>query len=107
MTQVKYKIKKGDTVEVVTGKEKGKRGEVSKVFLAEGKVLINGVNVVTRFLKQTAQNPNGPITKNLPLQISNIALVDPTTDRPGKVGVRFNASGKKERFFKKSGSAVL
>lgn len=106
MTKVKYKIKKGDTVQVTTGKEKGKRGEVSKVLIAEGKVLVEGVNVVTRFLKQTAQNPNGPTKKTLPIQISNVSLIDPDTDKPGKVGFRVNADGKKERFFKKSGSVI-
>lgn len=106
MTQPNFKVKKGDTVEVITGKEKGKRGTVTKVLLKDEKVIVEGVNVVTRFLKVTHQNPNGPVQKNLPVHISNVAVVDPSTNKPGRVGYRLTKDGSKERFFKKSGNAL-
>jgi large subunit ribosomal protein L24 len=106
MTQPKFKIKKGDLVEVMTGKDKGKRGEVQKVHLADALIVVQGVNEVTRFLKPSQSNPDGPVRKTLPINISNVALVDPSTNVPGKVGYRISKEGSKERFFKKSGTAV-
>jgi large subunit ribosomal protein L24 len=106
MTQPKFNIKKGDMVEVITGKEKGKRGTVQRILMKDSKLLIEGVNQVTRFLKATQQNPNGPVQKNLPLHISNVALIDPSTNKPGRVGIRVKEDGSKERFFKKSGSTL-
>jgi large subunit ribosomal protein L24 len=105
MTQVKYKIKRGDFVEVITGKDKGKRGKVLKVFLVDAKALVEGVNQVTRNVKPSSANPDGPYTKMLPIHISNIAVVDSSTDSVGKVGYRQNGDVK-ERFFKKSGNPV-
>jgi large subunit ribosomal protein L24 len=106
MTQLRFKVKKDDLVEVITGKNKGKRGKVLKVFLSEARVLVEGVNVVTRFLKATPQNPDGPVSKTLPIHISNVAVVDPSTDKPGKVAIRINEDGTKTRVFKKSAQAV-
>lgn len=106
MTQKRYKIKKGDYVEVIAGKEKGKRGEVSKVLLSEGRVLIDGINMVTRFAKPSQQNPDGIFRKEASVDISNVALIDPTTDKPGRIGFRMNDNNQKERFFKKTGAAV-
>lgn len=105
MTQVKFKIKRGDFVEVITGKNKGSRGKVLKVFLADAKVLVEGVNEVTRNVKPSATNPDGPYKKTLPIHISNVSLVDPSTDSAAKVGYRQNGDTK-ERFFKKSGNPV-
>jgi large subunit ribosomal protein L24 len=105
MTQVRYKVKRGDFVEVLVGKDKGKRGKVLKVFLDEAKALVEGVNQVVRKVKPSAANPDGPYSKTLPIHISNVALVDPSTDRPSKVGYRKNGDVK-ERFFKKSGNPV-
>ncbi len=105
MTQLRYKVKRGDFVEVTTGKNKGKRGKVLKVFLEDQKALVEGVNVVMRNAKPSATNPNGPFEKTLPIHISNIAVVDPSSDKPAKVGYRFNGDVK-ERVFKKSGNLV-
>lgn len=102
MSQPKFKIKKGDTVQVTTGKERGKRGVVTKVFLDEAAALVEGINVVTRNKKPTQLNPNGPVTKNLPIHISNLSLIDPSTDLPAKVGYKMDKDGNKVRFFKKS-----
>lgn len=106
MTQKRYKIKKGDYVQVVAGKEKGKRGEVSKVRLEDGKVIVAGLNMVMRFAKPSQAHPEGAFRKEMPLDISNVSLIDPSTDKPGRVGLRVNDLGVKERYFKKTGQAV-
>lgn len=106
MTQKKFKVKRGDLVEVIAGKEKGRRGEVARVMFKTDRVVVKGVNLVTRFLKQSAQNPDGPVQKEASLHISNVSLVDPSTDKPAKVGYRMLENGTKERYFKRSGDAV-
>lgn len=106
MTQPKFRIKRGDTVEVTTGKNKGQRGTVKKVLLDEAKVVIEGVNVVVRNVKPSYAHPEGAYTKEMPIHISNVSLIDPTTDKPAKVGYKLNEEGKKVRFFKKSGTVL-
>lgn len=102
MTQLRYKVKKGDIVQVITGRYKGRRGEILKVFLEDSKVLVQGVNVVK---KCTPRNSERLFEhKTLPLHISNVALIDPTTDRPGRVGYTVNEDGEKVRCFKKTGA---
>jgi large subunit ribosomal protein L24 len=105
MTQIRYKIKKGDTVQVTTGKNKGLKGVVEKVLLKDGKVLVAGVNEVTRHARPTQANPDGAYKKNLPIHISNVALVDPASDSISKVGIK-EVDGKRVRYFKKSGNVV-
>lgn len=104
MTQVKFKIKKGDTVVVTTGKYKGVTGEVTKMLLDEGKVVVAGVNEFTRNAKPSQTNPDGPYKVQKPIQISNVALVD-ADGKASKVGYR-TEDGKKVRYFKKSGEKV-
>ncbi|MDR2074812.1 MAG: 50S ribosomal protein L24 [Holosporales bacterium] len=106
MTQKKFKIKKGDVVEVITGSHKGKRGAVQKVFLAEGKVLVENVNVVVRNVKPDYRHPQGAFKKEMPIAISNVSLIDPSTDKPSKVGYKLNENGQKIRYFKKSGVSL-
>lgn len=106
MTQKRFKIKSGDYVEVTAGKEKGRRGEVQRVLLNEEKVLVKGVNLVTRFAKPSHANPEGAFRKEMPLHISNVSLIDPKTDKPSRIGYRLNEAGAKERFYKKTGEAV-
>lgn len=106
MTQKRLKVKRGDLVQVIAGKHKGNRGQVERVFLDKDRVLVKGVNMVTRFAKQSAQNPEGMTQKEASIHVSNVALVDPSTDAPAKVGYRFLDDGSKERFFKRSGEAV-
>lgn len=106
MTQARFKIKKGDFVKVMVGRDKGKTGVVLKVLLDEAKVIVEGVRSVVRFIRPSQAHPNGKIAKSLPIHISNVALVDPESDQIGRVGYRFNEAGKKERYFKKSGRAV-
>ena len=106
MTQVRFKVKKGDLVQVTTGKNKGQRGIVQKVLLSDGKVIVEGINTVRRNIRISEMNPEGFVMKTLPIHISNVGIVDPSTDSIGKVYVRVNAEGKKERVFKKSGNIV-
>ena len=106
MTQPKFKIKRGDTVEVITGKNKGQRGTVKKVFLDDAKVVVENVNVVVRNVKPDYRHPQGSFKKELPIHISNVSLIDPSTDKPAKVGYKLDEAGKKVRYFKKSGTVL-
>ncbi|MDR0552833.1 MAG: 50S ribosomal protein L24 [Holosporales bacterium] len=105
MTRPKFKIKKGDEVQVITGKNKGRRGTVSKVLRDEGKVIVKDVNVVTRNMKQSYFHPQGRFEKEMPIHISNVALIDPSVDKPAKIGYKLE-EGKKIRYFKKSGVRI-
>ena len=106
MTQPKFKIKKGDIVFVTTGRNKGQRGTVKKVLLDDGQVIIENVNVVVRNVKPDYRHPQGSFKKEMPIHISNVSLVDPSTDKPAKVGYKLDESGKKVRYFKKSGTVL-
>lgn len=106
MTQPKFKVKKGDVVFITTGRDKGKRGTVKKVFLDKAQVIVENVNVVIRNIKPDYRNPQGPFKKELPISISNVSLIDPSLDKPGKVGYKLNDEGKKVRYFKKTGTVL-
>lgn len=101
------KIRKGDTVEIITGKDLGKRGEVLRVDPGKNQVLVQGVNRVFKHLKPSRQHPQGGrIQKEMPLNISNVMVIDPKTDQPTRVGFRMTPDGTKERFAKKSGESL-
>lgn len=106
MIQAKFKIKKNDVVQVITGKEKGKRGTVKKVLLDKAQVIVENVNVVVRHIRPDQRHPEGSIKKEMPISISNVALIDATTGKRGSVGFKLDEDGKKVRYFKKSGSIV-
>ncbi|MDR3285305.1 MAG: 50S ribosomal protein L24 [Holosporales bacterium] len=106
MTKPNFKVKRGDFVQVMVGRYKGKTGTVKKVFLDEAKVIVEGVNRVVRFMRPTQACPEGKVSKTMPIHISNVALVDSSTDKPGKVEYKIGKNGKKERFFKKSGNII-
>ncbi|GHS91217.1 50S ribosomal protein L24 [Alphaproteobacteria bacterium] len=106
MTQVRYKIKRGDFVQVMAGKDKGRTGTVLKVLLDEGRVIVEGVGRVVRFIRPSQAHPEGKVEKNQSLHISNVALVDARTGKPGRIGYKVDVKGKKERFFKKTGNVV-
>ena len=106
MTQIRFKVKRGDLVQVTTGKNRGRRGIVQKVLLSEARVIVEGVNQVTRHIRPSQQNPSGSVTKTLPIHISNVSVVDPSTDAAAKVGIKVNPDGTKIRVFKKSGQPV-
>jgi large subunit ribosomal protein L24 len=102
----KLKIRKGDKVVVITGKDKGKQGEVVRVLPSENRAVVQGVNVVRRHTRQTAAQEGGIIAKEMPIQISNLALRDPKDGKPTRVGYKFLADGKKVRFAKRSGEVI-
>ena len=99
------KIRKGDNVIVLVGKDKGKKGEVKQVFPKENKVLVEGVNTVISHQKQTKDSAGGRISKSAPINISNIAIMDPKSDKPTRV--RFETrDGKKVRVATRSGELI-
>ena len=100
------KIKRGDTVVVISGKEKGKRGEVERVLPRENRVVVGGVNVRTRHARPTQNNQQGLYTFAAPIHVSNVMLVDPSSGEPTKVGYRFTDSGEKVRVAKRSGEDI-
>ncbi len=101
-----FKIKKGDRVTVITGRDKGKKGDVLRVLRKENRVLVQGVNMVKRHQSPTQTNAGGIIEKEATLHISNVALIDPTSDRPTRVGYRLESGGRKVRVAKRSGEAI-
>jgi large subunit ribosomal protein L24 len=100
------KIKRGDTVVVISGKEKGKRGEVQRVLPKEGRVVVSGVNVRTRHARPTQNNQQGLYTFEAPIRVSNVMLADPNSGEPTRVSYRFTDSGKKIRVATKSGKDI-
>jgi large subunit ribosomal protein L24 len=100
------KIRRGDTVVVISGKEKGKRGEVERVLPKENRVVVGGVNVRTRHARPTQQNPEGLYTFEAPIHVSNVMLVDPDSGEPTRVRYRFTDSGEKVRVGKRSGKDI-
>ncbi|HEY1187254.1 MAG TPA: 50S ribosomal protein L24 [Gemmata sp.] len=96
-------ICKNDVVQVIAGDDKGTRGKVIRVLRAEGKVVVEGVNRVYRHLKPSRRNPQGGrLSKEMPVDVSNVMLVDPVLNVPTRVGVRTLPDGTKELFAKKS-----
>jgi large subunit ribosomal protein L24 len=106
MPQRKFKIRKGDTVQVMVGKSTGLRGVIKCVLRGERKVIVDGVNAVVRNIKPSYKYPQGSYKKEMPIDISNVSLIDPSNDKPGKVGFRFNDDGSKVRYFRKSGVVI-
>ena len=100
-------IKKDDVVEVLTGEDKGKRGRVLSVDYTKNKILVEGVNKVYKHLKPSRRNQQGGrLSKEMPVDASNVALICPQTGRPTRVGLRYLADGSKERFSKRSGASM-
>lgn len=103
----KMKIKKGDKVEVLTGKDKGKRGEVLRVYPEKNKVVVEGVAIAKRHVKPNAANQQGGIVEaEAAIDASNVALIDPNTDKPTRVGYLIKEDGTKVRVSKKSGAEL-
>ncbi|KFI26264.1 50S ribosomal protein L24 [Haematobacter missouriensis] len=98
------KLKKGDKVVVLTGKDKGKQGEITQVLPKENKAVVDGVNIVIRHTRQSQASQGGRIPKAAPIQLSNLALLD-TNGKATRVGFRFE-DGKKVRFAKTTGEAI-
>jgi large subunit ribosomal protein L24 len=100
------KIKKGDKVVVLTGRDKGKTGEVFQVMPKETRALVRGVNLVKRHQKQTASQEAGIVSKEAPVHLSNIALLDPKDGKPTRVGFKVLEDGRKVRVAKRSGDLI-
>ena len=102
----KLKIRKGDKVQVIAGRDKGKQGEVTKVLPTEGKVVVAGINVAKRHTRPTQMSAGGIINKELPIDISNVAHLDPKDGKPTKVGCQIQKDGTKVRIAKRSGEVI-
>lgn len=101
------KIRKGDTVQVITGKDKGKRGEVLRVMPEENRALVQGRNMVKRHTKPRGMGqPGGIVEQEASIHLSNLALIDPKSDKPTRVGFRVLEDGKKVRVAKSSGEVL-
>jgi large subunit ribosomal protein L24 len=99
-------IKKGDKVIVTTGRDKGKKGEVLKIFPKEDRALVSGVNVVKRHQRQTQTQQGGIVNKESTIHLSNLAHVDPKSGKASRVGFKTLNDGRKVRFAKKSGEVI-
>ena len=103
------KIRKGDKVVLLTGRDKGRTGEVIEVRPNDDRVLVRGINIVKRHQKQTAQQEGGIISKEAPVHLSNVAIADPKDGKPTRVGFKFVGTGedrKKVRVAKRSGVEI-
>lgn len=104
-TKAKFKIKTGDEVIVTTGKDKGKKGKVVRIITAENRAVVSGINVATKHQKPSAAGNGGLVKKELPIHISNLALIDPKSGKATKAGFK-DVDGKKTRIAKKSGEVL-
>lgn len=103
----KMHIKKGDTVYVLSGEDRGKQGRVLSVDAAKSRAVVEGVNIVSKSTKPTAKYPQGGIVKmEAPINISNLSLIDPKSGKPTRIGIRVNDKGEKVRYAKKSGEEI-
>jgi large subunit ribosomal protein L24 len=102
----KLKIKKGDKVVVLAGRDKGRRGEGVKVFPSENRAVVEGVNMVRRHQKQSASQEGGIISKEASIHVSNLAIEDPKDGEPSRIGYKILDDGRKVRFAKRSGEVI-
>ncbi|MEW9670172.1 50S ribosomal protein L24 [Ammoniphilus sp. 3BR4] len=107
MSQNKLHVKKGDTVVVITGKDKGKKGRVLAAFPKENRVLVEGINMVKKHTKPNPNNPQGGIvTQEAAIHASNVMLADPKSGEPTRIGYKVLDNGNKVRYAKKSGETI-
>jgi large subunit ribosomal protein L24 len=100
------KVKKGDKVVVLTGRDKGRTGEVIQVMPKEDRALVRGINLVKRHTRQTQTSEGGIISKEAAIHLSNLAVADPKDGKPNRVGFRILEDGRKVRFAKRSGDLI-
>ncbi len=103
---VKFKIKKGDKVIVIAGKDKGKQGDVMQIITDENRAVVSGVNIAKRHTKAQGANEGGIIDKVMPIHISNLALIDPKDGKATRVGYKTLDGGKKVRVAKRTGATI-
>lgn len=101
----KWRIKKGDMVQVISGRDKGVKGEILRVLRDERRVVVKGVNVCTRHQKPTMNNPGGLIKKEQSIHASNVMVIDSSDGKPTRIGMKV-VDGKKVRFSKRTGSVI-
>ena len=107
MANKKFKLKTGDTVKVIAGNEKGKSAKVVKVLVDSDRIVLEGLNLVTKHKKPSAANPNGGIEKvEAAMHVSNVMLVDSSNGQPTRVGRKLDENGKLQRFSKKTGNIL-
>ena len=106
MTANKLKIRKGDRVKVIAGRSRGKIGDVLRVLASEQRVVVSGVNVIKRHTKPSRTEQGGIIEREAAIHVSNVALLDPKTDKPTKIGFKFLEDGRKVRFARGSGETI-
>lgn len=106
MSRAKMKIKKGDQVVVLAGKNKGARGEVLKAIPEESRLIVQGVNMVKRHSRASQSGPGGLVQKEATIHVSNVALIDPKNDTATRVGYTVLKDGKKVRVARKSGETI-
>jgi large subunit ribosomal protein L24 len=107
VSTIKFHIKKGDTVKVIAGNDRGKNGKILSVAKEKSRAIVEGLNMVTKHKKPSASNPNGGIEKmEAGIHISNLMLVDPATGSATKVGRKLDANNKLQRFSKKTGEII-
>jgi large subunit ribosomal protein L24 len=100
-------IRKDDIVEVISGDDRGKRGRVLAVYPKKGKLLVEGINRVYKHMRPSRQNQQGGrLSKEMPVEVSNVQLICPQTNKPTRVGIRYLPDGSKERYSKKSGASM-
>ena len=103
---IKMKIRKGDRVKVIAGRSKGKIGDVLRVIAADQRVVVSGVNVIKRHTKPSRTEQGGIIEREAAIHVSNVAVLDPKTDKPTKIGFKFLEDGRKVRFARGSGETI-
>jgi len=105
--KAKLHIRKGDTVLVIAGDDKGKKGKVLEVLLEKNRAVVEGINIVTKHTKPSAGKPEGGLKKTeAALHVSNLKLVDPATDKPVRIGRKLNDKNKLQRYSKKTGEFI-
>ena len=102
----KLKIKKGDNVVVITGRDKGRTGEILRVLTSEERVIVQGVNIARRHTKPRMGDPGGIVEKELPIHISNVAHIDPRTGKATRIGYKVLEDGRKVRVARRSGEVI-
>ena len=103
---VKLKIKKGDNVVVVSGRDKGRTGEVLRVLPAESRLIVQGVHIAKRHTRPRMGEPGGIVEKELTIHISNVAHIDPQSRKPTRIGYKTLEDGRKVRFARRSGEVI-
>src|SRR2546421_6539136 len=102
----KLKIKKGDNVVVISGRDKGKSGEVLRVYPAEARAIVQGVHIARRHTKPRMGDPGGIVEKEATIHVSNLAHIDPQTNKPTRIGYKLLDDGRKVRFARRSGEVI-